>query len=190
MSRRASAVAQNERRILSSAEHLFLTLPYDQVRLEDIAASAGVSAPTVVHRFGSKDALARAAAGSAAERVRRQRAEAPEGDPRAAVANLVGHYEEWGDATIHLLSQEAAVPTIREVTDQGRAIHVQWVERCFASWLAASPRRRRAVLVAQLVALMDVYTWKVLRRDRGLSPSATQAALLEMVTALLAVDTR
>jgi len=32
---------------------------------------------------------------------------------------------------------------------------------------------------------MDVYFWKVLRRDRGLSRGDTEAAMLEAVTALL-----
>lgn len=185
MSQRANAVAETERRILESAERLFLKLPCDQVRLEDVAAAAGVSAPTVIHRFGSKDALILAASRSAAERVRRQRGEAPVGDLHRAVANLVEHYEEWGDASMHLLSQEAAVPTIRKVSDEGRALHAAWVERAFAPWLGKQPRSRRRRLKAQLVALMDVYVWKILRRDRGLGRAETEAALLEMVSALL-----
>ena len=185
MSQRADAVAETERRILESAERLFLKLPYDQVRLEDVATAAGVSAPTVIHRFGSKDALILAAGRSAAERVRRQRGEAPAGDLHGAVANLIEHYEEWGDASMHLLSQEAAVPTIRKVTDDGRALHADWVERTFAPWLAERPSGRRRRLKAQLVALMDVYVWKILRRDRGLGKAETEAALLEMISALL-----
>ena len=42
-----------------------------------------------------------------------------------------------------------------------------------------------ATLLAQLVALMDVYVWKVLRRDRGLSRMETENAMCEMVAALL-----
>lgn len=185
MSLRAKGVAENERRILESAQRLFLERPYDQVRLEDVAAAAGVSAPTVIHRFGSKEALVLASARAGSERVRQQRGEVLAGDLAGAIANLVEHYEEWGDPVVHLLSQEAAVPTIRQVTDDGRALHVEWVERTFSRWLSQLPAGRRRRRLAQLVALMDVFVWKILRRDRGLGRAETEAAMLEMVSALL-----
>jgi AcrR family transcriptional regulator len=184
MNVRASSKAETERRILAAAERFFLEAPYPHVRVEDIAAAAGVSAPTVIHRFGSKEALMAATARSAAQRVRRQRSAAPVGDLAGAIANLIEHYELWGDPVIHLLSQEAAVPVIRDVTDAGRALHVEWVERTFAPWLSGLSDARQKRL-AQLVALMDVYVWKVLRRDRGLSKYQTELALREMVSALL-----
>jgi AcrR family transcriptional regulator len=181
---RAELKADTEGRILKAAERMFLERPYPEVRLEDIAAAAGVSAPTVIHRFGSKESLLASATTSAHQRVREQRRQAPVGDLKGAIANLVEHYEHWGDPVVHLLSQEAAVPAIRQVTDSGRALHVEWVERTFAAWLPTerSLRRRR---LSQLVALMDVYVWKVLRRDRGLSRSETEKAMREMVSALL-----
>ena len=110
MNLRASSKAETEQRILAAAERFFLEAPYPEVRVEDIAAAAGVSAPTVIHRFGSKEALMAAATRVAAERVRKQRGEAPVGDLAGAVANLIEHYELWGDSVMHLLSQEAAVP--------------------------------------------------------------------------------
>jgi AcrR family transcriptional regulator len=181
---RAEPKAETERRLLGAAKRLFLEHPYPEVRLEDVAAAAGVSAPTVIHRFGSKEALLAAAARSMQAEVVQQRGQTPAGDLKAAIANLVDHYEEWGNRVVHLLSQEAAVPAIREITDAGRAFHVEWVERTFARWLpnGSANRRRR---LAQLVALMDVYVWKVLRRDRGLSRDDTMAAMLETVSALL-----
>jgi AcrR family transcriptional regulator len=45
-----------------------------------VAAVAGVSAPTVIHRFGSKEALFLTAPRSGNERVRQERGEAPAGD--------------------------------------------------------------------------------------------------------------
>jgi AcrR family transcriptional regulator len=184
MNQRATSKAATERRILAAAERFFLEAPYPQVRIEDIAAAAKVSAPTVIHRFGSKEALMAATINVAAERVRRQRGEARVGDLAGGVANLIEHYELWGDSVMHLLSQEAAVPVIREATDAGRALHVEWVERTFAPWLSGRGNARQRRL-AQLVALMDVYVWKVLRRDRGLNKAETENAMREMVAALL-----
>ena len=165
MALRASAKADTERRILEAAERFFLEAPYPEVRLEDIAAAAR----------------------SGAERVRQQRSQAPVGDLAGTISNLIEHYELWGDSVGHLLSQEAAVPVIREITDAGRALHVDWVEHTFAQWLLR-PRTARRRRLAQLVALMDVHVWKVLRRDRGLSKAETEVAMREMVSALLEGD--
>jgi AcrR family transcriptional regulator len=184
MNLRAEPKAKTERRLLEAAQGLFLERPYPEVRLEDIAAAAGVSAPTVIHRFGSKEALLAAVIKSIQKVVAAQRGEAVAGDPRAAIANLVDHYEEWGDRVVHLLSQETAVPAIREITDSGRTFHVAWVERTFAQWLQ-NDLPTRHVRLAQLVALMDVYFWKILRRDRGLSRGDTETAVFEAVAALL-----
>jgi len=184
MSLRAAAKVITEQRILAAAERLFLETPYPLVRIEDIAAAAGVSAPTVIHRFGSKEELVAAAAKSGLARVQQQRHEATVGDLEGAIANLVEHYEQWGDSVMHLLAQEAALPVIREVTDSGRKLHVKWVEDTFAPWLPPMKivHRRR---LAQLTTLMDVTVWKVLRRDRGLSKAETELAMREMVSALL-----
>ena len=43
-------------------------------------------------------------------------------------------------------------------------------------------RRRR---LAQLVAICDVYTWKLLRRDAGLGRRQTELALVELLGPLL-----
>src|SRR5579859_2294914 len=181
---RAAPKAETERRLLAAAERLFMERPYPEVRLEDIATAASVSAPTVIHRFGSKEGLLAAAAAAAQGRIQAQRGQAPAGDVAACITNVVDHYEQWGDRVMHLLSQEVAVPAIREITTAGRAVHVEWVERAFAQWLPRD-RSARRMRLAQLVALMDVYVWKVLRRDRGLSRAETQVAMLEMVESLL-----
>jgi AcrR family transcriptional regulator len=184
MALRAAPKAETERRLLQAAERLFLERPYPDVRLEDIASAAGVSAPTVIHRFGSKESLLSAVVKSAQSRIEAQRAQAPAGNLDRAIRNLVDHYEHWGDHVMHLLSQEAAIPAISQITTAGRAVHVEWVERTFARWL---PRERvaRSRRLAQLVALMDVYVWKILRRDRGLGRPETEKAIREMVSALL-----
>jgi hypothetical protein len=40
-------------------------------------------------------------------------------------------------------------------------------------------------VVPELVVATDVYTWKLLRRDQGLSRDETVASILEIVEALL-----
>ena len=49
---------------------------------------------------------------------------------------------------------------------------------------------RAPELVPELVVATDVYTWKLLRRDQGLSRDETLAAMLRIVQALLERRTR
>jgi hypothetical protein len=114
----------------------------------------------------------------------RQRDQAPVGDIEGAVKNLVDHYEEWGDGVLRLLAQEERVPAFRSVTDAGRALHYQWVERTFAPLLAERTSKARRRLLAELIAICDVYFWKLLRRDLGLSREQTELAMRETILAL------
>jgi AcrR family transcriptional regulator len=148
MKARAETAAATGERILDAATELFWERSGDEVPLDEVARRAGVSARTVIRRFGGKDGLMAAGSRREIERVERQRGEAPAGDLRGAVRNLVDHYEELGDRVLGLLAEE---------------------------------RRRR---LAQLVAVCDVYTWKLLRRDRGLSRRETERALVELLEPL------
>lgn len=183
MQERARSVAATRLRIITAVLQLHRELYFDQVTLAAIADRAGVTEQTVLQRFGSKEALLTAAAEEALAQVAAQRDEAPVGDIPAAVANLVEHYEEWGDGVIRLLAQEERVPALRKITDAGRAYHRAWVERTFAPLLAGRRGRPRQRRLAELVAVTDVYTWKLLRRDSGLDRDQTEIAIRELVTA-------
>lgn len=180
MSTRAAAAAATHERILESATLEFLTRPYEQVSLEDVATRAGVTVQTVLRRFGSKEALVAAAAAAGLARVQEDRNLAPVGNLAGAVHNLVDHYEEWGERVLRMLAQEEQVPPLRNVVDAGRGLHRRWVERTFAPWLQGA-RASRGRRLAQLIAVTDVYVWKLLRRDQGLSRSTTEQALFEIV---------
>jgi AcrR family transcriptional regulator len=182
---RAEAVAATGERILDAAVEVFWELPSDQISLDEVARRAGVTVQTVIRRFGGRDALLAAAAEREAERVRRQRQEAPVGDAAGAVRVLVDHYESMGDRVLRLLAEEERVPGLGEIADRGRALHREWCARVFAAALegrAGVERRRR---LAQLVAICDVYTWKLLRRDAGLSRRQTELALVELLEPML-----
>lgn len=186
MTARAEAAEATGERILLTATELFLSHPYEQVALDEVAKRAGVTAQTVLRRFGSKEGLVAAAAEVGMERVRAERDLAPIGNVAEAVRNLVNHYEEWGPRVLQMLSQEEQVAPFRKVTDAGRQLHRRWVERTFAPWLALSSDAR-ARRLAQLVAVTDVYVWTLLRRDQGLSRSGTERALLELLQRLIRV---
>jgi len=140
---------------------------------------------TVIRRFGGKDGLLAAAAERESDRVRRQREPARVGDAAGAVHVLVEHYEDIGDRVLKMLAEEERVPRLSEIADRGRELHRDWCARVFAPELvgrAGTDRQRR---LAQFVAVCDVYTWKLLRRDAGLSRRQTELALVELLSPML-----
>ncbi|HEV2815089.1 MAG TPA: helix-turn-helix domain-containing protein [Solirubrobacteraceae bacterium] len=180
---RAEAAAETRERMLATAWRLFADRPYEEVRLGDVAAEAGVTVQTLHARFGPKDALFVAAWRWKMAPVGAQRDTAPVGDVRAAVRVLYDSYEADGDAALRLLAQEHRIPAVREMTDGGRAWHRAWVERTFApllDGLRGAERERR--LVATVVAT-DLLVWKLLRREMGLGRAAAEQIVTEMVTA-------
>ena len=108
---------------------------------------------------------------------------APVGDPRAAVRVIVDHYELRGDWVIAMLGQELADARIRRITELGRQTHRVWVETVFSPQPDFDEELRDLLIVAT-----DVYTWKLLRRDRGLDRNDTERSMLRLVTALLISD--
>jgi AcrR family transcriptional regulator len=181
---RAETAAETARAILRATVELYGERFYDQVSLEDIAERAGVTVQTLVRRFGSKDELISAAADAARETIRSQRDETPVGDIAAAARALVDTYEAHGDRVLRMLAQEDRIPAFRLITDTGRAHQYAWVDRIFAPLLAKRSRRDRERLRAQIIAVCDLYVWKVLRRDLGMSADETQRAILQMLSAL------
>ena len=184
MRARAEAAAETGWRILEATIELHSERFFDQVSLEDIAERAGVTVRTIIRRFGSKERLIEAAAEEGERRVTHQRYQAPIGDIEGAVNNLVDHYEEWGESALRLLAQEERVVAFRSFTDAGRAFHYEWVERTFAPLLAKRTGEERRRLLAELIAVCDVYFWKLLRRDLGLSREQTELAIRETILAL------
>ena len=183
---RAAAAEETGRRLIAAMQALFAERRFEDITLEAVAARAGVTLQTLLRRFGSKSGLVAAAAAEGSARVEAQRGEAPVGDARGAVANLFDHYEEWGDVALRLLAQEERFEEIAEITRRGRATHAGWVERVFAPELARCRRRVRKLRRAQLVAISDVFVWKLLRRDLGLSRQDSEKAVLGIVEALCA----
>lgn len=169
---------------MDAARDLFWEQPTAQIRLEAVAQRAGVTVQTLIRRFGTKDDLFAATVRREHDAVRAQRDRVEPGDVPSAISTLLDHYEDYGDRVLRLLTEEDAVPAIRLITDDGRQVHRDWCSLVFEPFLTPldpSTRRRRN---AQFVAVCDVYTWKLLRRDLGLSRAQTQTALEELLAPL------
>lgn len=185
MERRAEAAAATGERILDAAVDEFWERPVEGISLDEVARRAGVSVQTVIRRFGGRDGLFHAATEREAGRIRDQRDQAPVGDAVGAVHVLIEHYETTGDRVLKMLAEEERVPRLREIVDRGRALHRDWCARVFAPSLAGLRGVDRQRRLAQLVAVCDVYTWKLLRHDAGLSRRQTELALVELLNPML-----
>jgi AcrR family transcriptional regulator len=181
---RAAAAAENTRRIVVAAQDLFLERLYDQVSLADVAARAGVGVQTLIRRFPTKEALVEGVGDQVRAGVVAQRSQAPVGDVLGAVANVVEHYETTADMALLLLMQEDRVDAFRRMADEGRRVHREWTARVFGPQLEPLSGPDRELRLAQLVAICDVYTWKLLRRDQGLSRAKVERALVQMINGL------
>ncbi|MDQ3938128.1 MAG: TetR/AcrR family transcriptional regulator [Chloroflexota bacterium] len=184
MKERAHAARATAKRVLDVAVELFTDQPYEDVSLEEIAVRAGVTKRTVLRRFGSKEALFLTAMERAGHEEMRERDAAPVGHVSGAVANVVEHYERWGLNRLRLLSQEDRIAVVAEDVEQGRRYHWSWVERTFAPLIDGFEGAARKRRIAALVALTDVYTWKLLRRDMGLSRADTERTIVELISKL------
>ncbi len=177
---RAAAAAATRERILEVATEHFLARYYDDVTLAAIAKEAAVSQQTVINHYGSKEGLLEAAAEQLDPEHSRKTGHA---DP---VANVVEDYEPFGDAVIRMLALEERVPALVPFLERGRAGHRSWVAGAFADQLPgpADPAYEQALNLH--VTATDIYTWKLLRRDMGLSLQQTVDHMRALVAALAA----
>jgi len=180
MDLRAAAAEATRERILDTAAEAFLEHWYDDVTIASVAKHAGVSGQTVLNHFGGKEQLAAAAYDRMAEQVVAKRYAPAPGDIRALVEALLEDYETTGDTIVRLLALEEKVPSLQPLLARGRESHREWVETMFQA----------PALTPELVVATDVYTWKLLRRDQGLSRDETVASILTIVEALLERRTR
>jgi AcrR family transcriptional regulator len=181
---RAQRAAENEQRIIEVAGRHFATELFDRVTLASIAQEAGVTIPTLQRRFGNKEGLLHAFGEHLRTRIQGQRGEPPEGDIRAGLRQLLAHYEAEGAMVWHWLRQEADVAPLRKGLAEGRRVHRAWVERVFAHALRGRSGAARSAKVDQLVAVTDVFVWKLLRLDLGRPRPAVEAAMLDMALAV------
>jgi AcrR family transcriptional regulator len=180
MDLRAAAADATRERILAAAAEAFLERWYDDVTIASVAKRAGVSGQTVINHFGGKEQLAAAAHQRIGEGIVSLRYTPEAGDIPALVAAVADDYETTGDAVIRLLALEEKVPSLQPLLARGRESHREWVQTMFQA----------PELTPELVVATDVYTWKLLRRDQGLSRDETVAAMLRIVQALLERRTR
>ncbi|MGN6256916.1 MAG: TetR/AcrR family transcriptional regulator [Solirubrobacterales bacterium] len=183
---RAAATEATRAKILDAVEEAFEELLFDEITLSAVADRAGVSVQTILRHFETKDELFVASLLHTGTEVVAERDVLPFGDLGEILDVLLDHYERHGRRVLRMLAQEEREPVLKQVADLGRAYHLEWCKQAFAPTLKGLRGAERKRRTAQLVALTNIYTWKLLRLDRGLSRRQAELALRELLEPLTA----
>jgi AcrR family transcriptional regulator len=184
MRERARATEATREAILDAVEDAFEELFFDEITLAGIAERAGVSVQTVLRHFDNKDALFMASLLHTGSKMAMDRDMQPSGDLEEILDGLIDHYETFGNRLLRMLAQEEREPTLHQLADAGRSFHLEWCKQAFSPALEGLRGAQRERRIAQFVAGTDISTWKLLRRDRGLSLSQTKLAMRELLEPL------
>lgn len=130
--RRAQALANREKIVLTARE-LFVEQGYAGVSVAEIAAAAGVSAPTVFAQFGSKVQLLKEVAETA----------------------LVGDLEPEPVAVRPRMVQVREAPTAGEVLDRLARLAADWAPRACPIFLVVYAAADSDPQIAELAAVFD-----------------------------------
>jgi AcrR family transcriptional regulator len=187
MTKRSDAAGGTRRRIAEAALSLFKERDYDDVSLNEIARVAGVSHQTVLNHCESKAGVLLAAGELFSEEIRNLEVDTVVGDVTSVVHTTCVRYEALGDANARWGAMSTRAPEVAEGLRRGRLSFQAWLEEMLGELLpgADDPDERRRVLLG-LHAALDVFTWKLLRRDIGLTQEQTEAQLTDLVLGVLA----
>ena len=167
MTARAEAAERTGERIIDAMLRRYAEVPYDRLRLEDVAADAEVTVQTVLRRFGSKPGLLAATVERELVRLAGERAAAHgRRARRARCSSLVRHYEDHGALILKMYAE--APPGARRARARRagsrlpRRLVPRGVRRGAGGGAGRGDARRR---LAQVVAICDATTWRILRFD-------------------------
>ncbi len=184
MQARARTTEATRASILDAAETACEELSFDEITLAEIATRADVSVQTVLRHFETRDKLLMASLLHAGSKIPPDRQAVPVGDLDEIVNVLTHHYEQFGDRILRLLAEEDHEPAARQLTDLGRAFHREWCKQAFSPVLEDLSGATQERRIAQFVATTDIYVWKLLRHDQGLSRRQTKLAIRELLEPL------
>jgi len=184
MRARGQAKAATREAVISAAIDTFTAERSLSITLGPVAERAGVTVKTILRHFGSREALIDAASSRAYRDSVAERSALPD-DREAALRVLIAHYERRGHMILGVLADEDKDPRAQRICDAGRVAHRAWVDELFGTSLPAQ-RGTRTSLIDALVVATDVYAWKLLRLDRGLSADEVHDRMRLITEAILA----
>jgi len=188
MTARAAKAEATRERIRASAIELYSGGAIEEFTLDEVARRAGTTVQTILRTFGSKEDLLFSALEIMADSGVPLRT-TPPGDIAEAVTAIFDVYETMGDFVIRRLNDEQRHPALKPLLDVGRHGHRAWVKTAFAPCLRELHGSEQTQLLHALTAVTDVYVWKLLRRDRGLSRAASESVVRKLIKGVVQQET-
>jgi AcrR family transcriptional regulator len=183
MATRGQAKTATRDAIIRATIDAFMAERSFAITLPAVAERADVTVKTVLRHFGNREALIEAAWSQAYAEVMAERTPPPD-DPEAALDALIAHYERLGDVVLTMLADDKNDPRAQRMNTVGRLGHRAWVEEVFRARLP-DESAARSRLIDVLVVATDVYSWKLLRRDRALSVDDVRDRMLFLVESVV-----
>jgi AcrR family transcriptional regulator len=171
--------------LLDAAVEEFYEDRWQKTSLEGLAEKAGVTKQTLLRHFGSKDGLLLKAIMRTGSQMFDQRWSTPRDDVKGAVANLLDHYEDWGERSMRIGAWQGGPAFLSILSQAAREVHYDWVEYAFAKWLEPLPEKERARVRATLIMLCDVHAWWLLSNDLGLPRPEVRTILVKAIEGIL-----
>lgn len=187
---RAESQQRTQVALLDAADEEIYEGGWPRASLERLAARAGVTKQTLLRHFGSKDGLLLHALIRGAAQVRDQRWRAPQGDIDGAVANLLDHYEAWGERSLRIGAWLDGPALLAEISKAARQVHHEWIDYVFGQRLEEIAEPLRTRRRAALIAVCDVHAWWLLAHDLSLPRDELHATLAEAIARLLDNDSQ
>jgi len=188
MTARAAKAEATKARIRASAIELYSAGAIEEFTLDEVARRSGTTVQTVLRIFGSKEDLLFGALEVMADRGVPLRTTQP-GDVAEAVTAIFDVYETMGDFVMQRLNDERRHPALKPLLAIGRRGHRTWVKTAFAPCLQKLQGSEQSQLRHALIAVTDVYVWKLLRRDSGLSRAAAEAIVRKLINGVVQQET-
>jgi AraC-like DNA-binding protein len=184
-STRAKKADQTRRTIIRATEALWKKLPIHDITLEQVARESNVTVRTIIRKFGTKERLFEACITEETPAFLKGRQVSTPGDVGEALRNLLNSYEEMGEAGIRTIYAENELEIARKIGELGRKEHRQWCVDVFGPYLPSKNSTSYETKLIAFIAATEIYLWKLMRHDLGLSKAKTYEIFKTLVEGLI-----
>jgi AcrR family transcriptional regulator len=181
MTNRTEQVMANEKRIMETVISLWMQHTISEITLERVASISGVTVRTLLRKYSSKEGLLEACVEYEHPGFLEKRNRVEAGDIDAALMTLLNEYEEMGNGVMRTIAVEDEMSFARKLLIRGRKEHRAWCARVFGPFLPEAGHRDYEIQLAALIAVTEIYLWKLLRKDLGHNREDT-ARIFQLMT--------
>ncbi|MEQ6333659.1 TetR/AcrR family transcriptional regulator [Sphingobium sp. MK2] len=180
---RAQAVQRSRERAIQAFIALSGEMTLEEITLDRVAQATGVTVRTLLRHFEGKEHLVREAHDTILRSIDQRLIEDTPGS-QSFVGRIVQYMEQIGDYLVRFENEASNYPSLLPDLERGREMRRAALRTMLDAHIQCDPDVRERTLLA-LYVVIDVYAWRIVRRDAGLDTEETEFLLKEMVNAVL-----